>query len=100
VSQLNSLSANFQSQINNLDNRLSEGVALAMAAGGVPSVPQGRRLGVFGNLAAFSGHGAGAVGLTGVLYETRDYQIQAHGSVGVGFDTNVVGGRAGVALFW
>jgi hypothetical protein len=107
VSQLYSLNANFQTQIgglqnqiNGVDSRLRDGVALAMAAGGVPSVPQGRRFGIFGNVAAYDGHGAFGGGITGVLYETKDYQIQAHGSVGVGFDTNVVGGRAGVAMFW
>jgi autotransporter adhesin len=98
VSQLNSLSANLQGQINSVDNRLRDGVA--MAAGGVPSVPQGRRFGVFGNVATYDGHGAFGAGLTGVLYETKAYQIQAHASVGVGFDTSVVGGRGGVAVFW
>jgi hypothetical protein len=38
--------------------------------------------------------------LTGVLLETRSYQIQANGSVGMGFDTSVVGARGGVTLFW
>jgi autotransporter adhesin len=100
VGQLNSLSAGLQSQINNNDRRLRDGVAVAMAAGGVPTVPQGRRLGVFGNVATYDGHGAAGVGLTGILYETSAYQVQAHGSVGMGFDTSVVGGRGGVAVFW
>jgi trimeric autotransporter adhesin len=95
-SQVNGL----QSQINNNDRRLRDGVALAMAAGGVPAVPQGRKLGMFGNIATYDGHGAAGVGLTGVLYETRAYQVQANGSVGMGFDTSVVGGRGGVAVFW
>jgi len=71
-----------------------------MAAGGVPAVPPGRQLGVFGNVATYDGHGAAGVGLTGVLLETRSYQIQANGSVGMGFNTSVVGARGGVALFW
>jgi len=107
VSQLSSLSAGFQSQIgglqsqiNNVDRRLRDGVAVSMAAGGVPAVPQGRKVGVFGNIATYDGHGAAGVGLTGVVYETRGYQVQANGSVGVGFDTSVVGGRGGVAVFW
>jgi hypothetical protein len=100
VSQLNSLSANFQRQITGVDNRLRDGVAVAMAAGGVPSVPQGRRFGVFGNVAGYDGHGAFGAGLTGVLYETKAYQVQAHASAGVGFDTSVVGARGGVAVFW
>jgi hypothetical protein len=66
----------------------------------VPAIPQGRKLGVFGNIATYDGHGAAGVGLTGVLYETRAYQIQANASAGVGFDTSVVGGRGGVAVFW
>jgi len=114
VSQLSSLSAGFQSQIGGLqsqigglqsqvnenDRRLRDGVAVAMAAGGVPAVPQGRKFGMFGNVATYDGHGAAGFGLTGVLLETRNYQVQASGSFGVGFDTSVVGGRGGVAVFW
>jgi autotransporter adhesin len=100
VGQLNSVAAGLQSQINNNDRRLRDGVAVSMAAGGVPAVPPGRKLGMFGNIATYDGHGAAGVGLTGVLYETRGYQVQANGSVGVGFDTSVVGGRGGVAVFW
>ena len=73
---------------------------VAMAAGGVPAVPPGRRLGMFGNVATYDGHGAAGMGLTGILYETRSYQVQANGSVGMGFDSSVVGGRGGVAVFW
>jgi hypothetical protein len=58
-----------QAQVNNNDRRLRDGVAVAMATGGVPAVPQGRRLGMFGNIATYDGHAAGGVGLTGVLYE-------------------------------
>jgi autotransporter adhesin len=89
-----------QSQINDNDRRLRDGVAVAMAAGGVPAVPPGRKVGVFGNIASYDGHGAAGVGLTGVLLETRSYQVQANGSFGVGFDTSVMGGRGGVAVFW
>ena len=35
-----------------------------MAAGGVPAVPTGRRIGVFGNIAAYDGHGAAGIGIT------------------------------------
>lgn len=107
VGQLNSVATGLQSQIGGLttqidgvDRRLRDGVALAMAAGGVPAIPQGRKLGVFGNVATYDGHGAAGLGVAGVLMETRAYQLQANGSVGVGFDTNVVGARGGVALFW
>ena len=107
VSQLQSLSAGFQLQIGGLqsqiiqnDRRLRDGVAVAMAAGGVPAVPQGRKFGIYGNVAGYDGHGAAGFGLTGVLLETRNYQVQASGSFGVGFDTNVVGARGGVAVFW
>ena len=48
----------------------------------------------------YDGHGAAGVGLTGVLYETRGYQVQANGAVGVGFDTSVVGARGGIGVFW
>ena len=71
-----------------------------MAAGGVPAVPYGRKFGMFGNIATYDGHGAAGFGLTGVLLDTPNYQVQASGSFGVGFDTSVVGGRGGVAVFW
>jgi hypothetical protein len=37
-------------------------VALAMAAGGVPAVPQGRKLGMFGNTPPTTGTGLPASG--------------------------------------
>src|SRR5262249_1169465 len=107
VGQLSSVAAGFQSliggvqsQINNVDRRLRDGVAVSMAAGGGPAVPPGGKGGVFGNVATYDGHGAAGFGLTGVLYETRAYQVQANGSFGVGFDTSVVGARGGIGLFW
>jgi trimeric autotransporter adhesin len=100
VGQLQSVAAGFQSQINNNDRRLRDGVAVALAAGGMPAVPYGHKVGVFGNVATYDGHGAAGIGLTGVLLDTRNYQVQGHGAVGVGFDTSVVGGRGGVAVFW
>src|SRR5262249_42643791 len=89
VSQLTRVASGFQQQINvfqqqinnlagtvgNIDNRLRDGVALAMAAGGVPAVPNGRRFGMFGNVAAYDGHGAAGVGLVGVLYENQAFQL-------------------------
>jgi len=100
ASGLQSQISGLQSQINENDRRVRDGVAVAMAAGGVPAVPQGRKVGVFGNIATYDGHGAAGMGITGVLYETRGYQVQANGAVGVGFDTSVVGARGGVAMFW
>ena len=35
-----------------------------MAAGGVPAVPQGRKVGLFGNIATYDGHGAAGVGIS------------------------------------
>ena len=95
VGQLSSSASGLQSQINENDRRLRDGVAVAMAAGGVPAVPQGRKVGLFGNIATYDGHGAAGLGITGVVYETRGYQLQANGAVGVGFDTSVVGPAAG-----
>ena len=66
----------------------------------MPAVPAGRRVGVFGNVATYDGSAAGGLGITGVLYESPGYQLQANGSVGMGFDTGVVGARGGIALFW
>jgi autotransporter adhesin len=100
IGDLQSQVTGIGTQLGNIDNRLRDGVALAMAAGGVPAVPAGHRIGIFGNVAGYDGHGAAGVGLTGVLYETKAFQLQANGSVGVGFDTGVVGSRGGVALFW
>ncbi len=51
VGQLSSSASGLQSQINENDRRLRDGVAVAMAAGGVPAVPQGRKVGLFGNIA-------------------------------------------------
>ena len=97
---LGSQIAGVQQQVGNVDRRLRDGVALAMASGGVPSVPTGRKVGVFGNIAGYDGHGAAGFGVTGVLYDSQTYQIQASGAFGVGFDTGVMGGRGGVSLFW
>jgi len=30
---------------------------------------------MFGNIATYDGHAAGGLGLTGILYETRAYQM-------------------------
>jgi autotransporter adhesin len=100
IGQLQSQVGALGTQIGNVDNRLRDGVAVAMASGGVPAVPAGRRVGVFGNVSTYDGHGAGGVGLTGLLLETQSYQIQANGAVGVGFSTGVVGPRGGLSLFW
>ena len=62
--RLQSQIGGLQSQINNVGRRLRDGVAVAMAAGGVPAVPTGRRIGVFGNIAAYDGHGAAGIGIT------------------------------------
>jgi hypothetical protein len=48
----------------------------------------------------YDGHRGGGVGLTGILHERRSYQVQANGSVGVGFDTSAAGDRGEVAVFW
>jgi hypothetical protein len=82
-----------------MDRRLRDGVALSMAAGGVGD-PGWPRVGVFGNIATYDGHGAAGFGMAGVLYETKNYQVQANTSFGVGFDTSVVGARGGIGVFW
>jgi hypothetical protein len=86
--------------ISSIDARLRDGVALSMAAGGVPAVPAGRKIGVFGNVAGYDGHGAAGFGITDVLHDTKNYQVQANGAVGVGFETRVLGARGGRAVFW
>src|SRR5690606_38850022 len=70
-----------QAHVNRVHERLRDGVALAMAAGGVPAVPNGRRVGIFGNVATYDGNAAAGVGITGVLLETQAFQLQASGSV-------------------
>jgi hypothetical protein len=65
-----------------------------------PTVPAGRKIGVFGNVAGYDGHGAAGFGITDVLHDTKNYQVQVNGAVGVGFETRVVGARGGMAVFW
>jgi autotransporter adhesin len=82
------------------DNRLRDGVALALAAGGSPSLQPGRRFAVSANFGTFDGAGAFAAGATALLMDTKQYSVVGNASVGVGFQTNVVGGRGGVSFQW
>jgi hypothetical protein len=82
------------------NNRLRDGVALALASGGAPSLQPGRRFAVSANVGTFDGAGAFAAGATGLLFDSKQYSIVANASVGMGFNTNVVGGRGGVSVQW
>jgi trimeric autotransporter adhesin len=75
-------------------------VALALASGGAPPLQPGRRFAVSANVGTFDGAGAFAAGATGLLFDSKQYSVVANASVGLGFNTNVVGGRGGVSLQW
>jgi autotransporter adhesin len=82
------------------DRKLRDGVALALAAGGAPGLLPGRKFAVSMNYGAFDGTGAMAMAATGLLYDGKQYAVLANGSVGLGFDTNVVGARGGISVQW
>jgi autotransporter adhesin len=100
VSQLSSLSANLQSQINNNNRVAQAGTAIALALGGTANLQPGRRFAVAAGFGNFQGGNALGVGLTGLLYETKRYAVVANAGVGFSVDTNVVGSRGVVSLQW
>ena len=83
-----------------MDRKLRDGIALAMASGGVPSVPSGREVGVFGNIAGYDGHGEAGFGVTGAPLTRQTYSVPAMAHLAAAIDTGVVGGRGGVSIFW
>ena len=84
------------------DNRREarDGIALAIAAGGSPGLLPGRKFAVSANIGTYQGGSAFAAGMTALLTETTSYAVVANGSVGLGFNTNTIGGRGGVSLQW
>jgi autotransporter adhesin len=84
----------------NNENRLRDGVALALAAGGTPALQPGRKLAVSMDFGAFDGAGAMALGATGLVYDGKQYSVVVNGSVGMGFNTGVFGARGGASLQW
>jgi hypothetical protein len=82
------------------EQRLRDGVALALATGGTPALLPGRRFALSANLGTFEGAGAFAAGATVLLFEAKQYAVVANASAGVGFNTNVFGGRGGVSVQW
>jgi hypothetical protein len=73
----------------------SEGVAMALAMGGGPSVlPDNKAVAVSANYGAFEGESAGA--FSGVARVQGDLFLNA----GVGFTTHTTGGRAGLTFAW
>jgi autotransporter adhesin len=82
------------------DRRLKDGVALALAAGGVGTLQPGRRYALNLNYGNFDGAGAIGVGATGLIHDGRSYAVLVNAGVGVGFNTGVVGGRGGFSVQW
>ena len=73
----------------------SEGVAMAIAMAGTPSVlPDNKAVAVAANYGAFEGESAGA--FSGVARVQGDLFFNA----GVGFTTHTSGGRAGLTFAW
>lgn len=107
MSQLSSIAGGFQSQIGSLQNQVNynrsearDGIAVALASGGSPALQPGRKFAISANVGTFEGASAFAAGVTALLTDTKQYAVVANGSVGVGFNTNTVGGRGGVSLQW
>lgn len=107
VSQLSSVGAGFQGQINGLQSQVfanrseaRDGIAMALAAGGAPGLLPGRKFALSANIGTFEGGSAFAAGATALLADTKSYAVVANGSVGIGLNTNTIGGRGGVSLQW
>ena len=107
VGQVQSIASGFQSQIGGLQNQIldnrreaRDGIALAIASGGSPGLLPGRKFAISANFGTYEGGSAFAAGMTALLADTKSYAVVANGSVGLGLNTNTVGGRGGVSLQW
>jgi trimeric autotransporter adhesin len=96
VGQVASIATGIQSQV----NRVNDGVAVALAAGGAPSLQPGRKFAVALNYGNFNGSNAMALSSTALLHEVKAYAVTFNAGVGWGMNTNVIGTRAGVSLQW
>ncbi len=86
-------------QITNQLDELGEGVAMAMAMGGL-QVPAGRTFAISGSVGFFDGSTAAAFAAAARLADTESISAVLNAGVGVGFETGVVGGTVGLTLAW
>lgn len=93
-SRVDGLEAEFEGINRNL-NRQSDGIAIAMALGGI-NLPDGKDFALGGNVGFYDGTTAFGVGAIGQLTEG----VYLNGGVGLGTKSSTVAGRAGMTLAW
>ncbi|WP_426613540.1 hypothetical protein [Bradyrhizobium sp. McL0616] len=100
ITSLQSQVTSLQSQVT--DNRLEarSGTAVALAAGSMPALQQGRKFALSAGYGNFEGANAFAVGATALLYDGKSYAIIANAGGGIGLERNVAGGRGAVSIQW
>ena len=90
------LTTNDLTNINNEIRRNTEGVALAMAMAGVPTLLPSESIALTANWGTFEGEH----GLAGAMAVRIDRNVQLNAGVGFGAGANTVGGRAGIWVGW
>ncbi|WP_247400981.1 YadA-like family protein [Bradyrhizobium sp. 76] len=100
IASLQSQVTSLQSQV--MDNRLEarSGTAVALAAGSMPALQQGRKFALSAGYGNFEGANAFAVGATALLYDGKSYAIIANAGGGIGLERSVAGGRGAVSIQW
>ena len=73
---------------------------MAMALGGLNTLPQGKRYALSGGFGAFDGHTGVGFGGVAELYQSAAYSVYASGGLAVGTDTGEVGGRGSLSIAW
>lgn len=98
VAQLNAVRAQLQGQLSNVFDdieRLNEGVALSLAMES-PAIPDGADFALSGGIGYFNESTAGAAAFTARIAPRASLSA----GVGIGFETNEVGARAGFQVAW
>lgn len=75
--------------------RINEGVALSLAMES-PALPDGANFALSGGIGYFNESTAGAAAFTARIAHRSSFSA----GVGIGFDTNEVGARAGFQMAW
>ena len=92
LAAINSEIANMNKDI----RRTTEGVALAMAMAGVPTLMPNENIALTANWGTFEGEH----GIAGAMAFRIDRNVQLNAGIGMGLGDNTVGGRAGVRVGW
>jgi trimeric autotransporter adhesin len=90
----------FDPRVTGLDRRLSDGVGLALAAGGSPGLLPGRRFALSTNAGSFNGGNAVSFAFTALIHDEPAFAVAGSAGVGVGIRTGAVGGRGGFSIQW